>query len=112
MMNNVDFTKPLLSYENQIELIEAIQREDEQSEQALAQLIDSHIRFVYSVSKQYKNQGLTDEQLIEAGTEGLTTAAGKYKGHYRKFKFITFAIWWIRQAVKEALKAYDNNTTK
>lgn len=111
-MNNVDFSKPLISKEKEQELIEAIQREDEQSEQALAQLIDSHIRFVYSVSKQYKNQGLTDEQLIKAGTEGLTTAARKYKGHYRKFKFITFAVWWIRQAIKEALKVQDNNTTK
>ena len=111
-MNNVDFTKPLLSYENQIELIETIQRKDKKSEQALAQLIEYNICFVYSVSKQYIDQGLSDEQLIKAGTEGLTTAAGKYKGHYRKFKFITFAILWIRQEVKEALKAKEYNTTK
>ena len=65
-------------------------------------LIETNMKYVVAVAKQYQNQGLAMPELIKAGTEGLMNAAHRYKGT-EDYKFSSFAIWWIRQAILQAL---------
>ena len=69
----------------------------------MKQLEKANMRFVVSVAAQYQKRGLTLEKLIEAGTEGLRKAAMKYDAS-RCFKFIVYAVWWIRQSILQAIK--------
>ena len=73
---------------------------------ALERLIKSNLRFVVSVAKQHQNQGLSLPDLINEGNLGLIKAAQKYD-ETRGFKFISFAVWWIRQSILQAL--YDQS---
>lgn len=65
-------------------------------------LIETNMKYVVGMAKQYQNQGLSMSELIVAGTEGLMNAAHRYKGT-EDYKFSSFAIWWIRQAILQAL---------
>jgi len=80
------------------------------NKQALDKLVSSNLRFVIYIAKQYKNNGIPLEDLISEGNYGLMVAAKKFD-HTRGFKFISYAVWWIRQSITQALNE-DSRTIR
>ena len=93
---------PLLTEEEECELLKAVQEKGTDCEE-MKRLEKAMARFVVSLSGQYRNKGLTIWELIDAGTEGLRKAAMKYKLD-SDFKFIAYAVWWMRQAMIQAIE--------
>ena len=90
---------PLLTADEEAELARRIKNGDDE---ALDKLTKANLRFVVSVAKQYQNQGVTLSDLINEGNFGLMKAAHRFD-ETRGFKFISFVVWWIRQAILQAI---------
>src|SRR5660397_40065 len=89
----------LITVEEEVELAQRIKKGDQA---ALVKLTTANLRFVVSVAKQYQNQGLSLPDLINEGNLGLIRAGQKFD-ETRGFKFISYAVWWIRQSIMQAV---------
>jgi len=94
---------PMLAPEEEAEMARRIRQGDQE---ALDKLTRSNLRFVVSVAKQYQNQGLSLSDLINEGNVGLMKAARRFD-ETKGFKFISYAVWWIRQSILQAIVEYS-----
>jgi len=90
----------LINAEREVELAKRIEKGDER---ALNELVSANLRFVIKIAKRYQNQGVPIADLISEGNYGLITAAKKFD-HTKGFRFISYAIWWIKQCIIQSLK--------
>ena len=112
-MDNKDLEKylieigktPVLSIEEEIELAKAVQQKGADCDE-MKKLTKHNVRFVLSVARQYQNKGLSLEELLKAGHAGLAKAALKYDAS-RGFKFIAYAVWWVRREILIAIGSSD-----
>ena len=93
---------PMVSIDEEIELAQIIKKCGRAAERAKNKLVEANLRFVVSVAKQYQHQGLTLTDLIDEGNIGLIKAAERFD-ETRGFKFISYAVWWIRQSILQAI---------
>ena len=93
---------PMISIDEEIELAQIIRKGDRAGERAKNRLVEANLRFVVSVAKQYQHQGLTLTDLIDEGNIGLIKAAERFD-ETRGFKFISYAVWWVRQSILQAI---------
>lgn len=93
---------PLLTHEEELALLKTVQEKGTDCDE-MKQLERANMRFIVQCVAQYQNQGLTLEELIEAGTKGLRKGAMKYNLE-ADYKFISYAVWWIRQSIMQAIE--------
>ena len=93
---------PMVSIDEEIELAQIIKKGGRAAERAKNRLVEANLRCVVSVAKQYQHQGLTLTDLIDEGNIGLIKAAERFD-ETRGFKFISYAVWWIRQSILQAI---------
>lgn len=98
---------PMITPDQEVELAQIIRKGGKQGDLAKEKLVTANLRFVVSVAKQYQHQGVPLSDLINEGNLGLITAADKFD-ETRGFKFISYAIWWIRQSILQAIAEYSN----
>ena len=94
--------EPMVSIDEEIELAQKIRKGGREGERAKEKLVKANLRFVVSVAKQYQHQGLGLTDLIDEGNIGLIKAAERFD-ETRGFKFISYAVWWIRQSILQAI---------
>lgn len=94
--------EPMLTPEEEVQLAQTVHKGGREGERARDTLVRANLRFVVSVAKQYQHQGISLIDLINEGNMGLVKAAEKFD-ETRGFKFISYAVWWIRQSIMEAL---------
>lgn len=98
---------PMISTDEEVALAQAIHGGGKKGAAAKDKLVKANLRFVVSVAKQYQNQGVPFIDLVSEGNIGLITAAEKFD-ETRGFKFISYAIWWIRQSILQSIADYSN----
>jgi len=97
---------PMITPDQEVELAQIIRKGGKRGDKAKEKLVTANLRFVVSVAKQYQHQGVPLSDLINEGNLGLITAADKFD-ETRGFKFISYAIWWIRQSILQAIAEYS-----
>ena len=98
---------PMITPDQEVELAQIIRKGGKRGEEAKEKLVTANLRFVVSVAKQYQHQGVPLSDLINEGNLGLMTAADKFD-ETRGFKFISYAIWWIRQSILQSIAEYSS----
>ena len=98
---------PMITPDQEVELAQIIRKGGKKGEEAKDKLVTANLRFVVSVAKQYQHQGVPLSDLINEGNLGLITAADKFD-ETRGFKFISYAIWWIRQSILQSIAEYSS----
>ena len=98
---------PMITPDQEVELAQIIRKGGKKGEEAKNKLVTANLRLVVSVAKQYRHQGVPLSDLINEGNLGLITAANKFD-ETRGFKFISYAIWWIRQSILQSIADYSN----
>ena len=98
---------PMISPEQEVELTQTIRKGGKEGEKAKEKLVKANLRFVVSVAKQYQHQGIPLTDLVNEGNIGLITAAEKFD-ETRGFKYISYAVWWIRQSILQAIAEYSS----
>ena len=98
---------PMISTDEEVALAQAIHGGGKKGAAAKDKLVKANLRFVVSVAKQYQNQGVPFIDLVSEGNIGLITAAERFD-ETRGFKFISYAIWWIRQSILQSIADYSN----
>ena len=100
-------TEARYSLEEELQIIKSIQQGGKERDTAIEKLTQSRIRFVAAVAKRYANNNLSMDELIKAGNKGLVQAVEKFDEN-RGFKFICYAIWWIRQSIENEISNSNN----
>ena len=99
------------SLDEELQIIKSIQQGGKERDTAIEKLAQSRLRFltvfVTAVAKRYANNNLSMDELIEAGNKGLVLAAENFD-ESRGFKFIPYAIWWVRQSIKKEIEKLNN----
>lgn len=101
-------TTPLLTIDEEMELIHHIRKGREAADIAKEMLAKSYLRFIYSVAKTFKDQGLSVQELIVSGISGLIKAVGRYD-ESRGFKFMSYSVWWIKQQMLNDILKQETN---
>ena len=100
-------TEARYSLEEELQIIKRIQQGGKERDTAIEKLAQSRLRFVAAVAKKYANNSLSMDELIEAGNKGLVLAAENFD-ESRGFKFIPYAIWWVRQSIEKEFEKSNN----
>ena len=104
-------TEARYSLEEELQIIKSIQEGGKERDTAIEKLAQSRLRFltgfVTAVAKRYANNNLSMDELIEAGNKGLVLAAENFD-ESRGFKFIPYAIWWVRQSIEKEIEKFNN----
>ena len=98
---------PMITPDQEVELAQISRKGGKKGEEVKEKLVTANLRFVVSVAKQYQHQGVPLSDLINEGNLGLITAADKFD-ETRGFKFISYAIWWIRQSILQSIAEYSS----
>jgi RNA polymerase primary sigma factor len=93
----------VITFDKEVELAKRIQEGDQS---AIDELVFANLKFVISIAKEYQGQGLSLSDLINEGNYGLIKAANRFD-HTRGFKFISYAVWWVKQSIIQSLN--ENN---
>ena len=100
-------TEARYSLEEELQIIKSIQQGGKERNTAIEKLAQYRLRFVTAVAKRYASNNLSMDELIEAGNKGLVLAAENFD-ESRGFKFIPFAIWWVRQSIEKEIEKSNN----
>ena len=100
-------TEARYSLEEELQIIKSIQQGGKERDTAIEKLAQFRLRFVTAVAKKYANNSLSMDELIKVGNKGLVLAAENFD-ESRGFKFIPFAMWWVRQSIEKEIEKSNN----